>query len=107
MSPLSCDAPCCVCCRSTFLDPVAKLFVSSAAAANISRAADFNDPAGRAGAGYFHFNILHGVRQSAAATFLGPLLKKRRSLLNVSLHSEVRKVRLYVFYCTSNSQIRR
>lgn len=80
--------------RSSFLDPVAELFMSSAAGANVSRSVDFNDPNGRVGAGYFHFNIWNGVRQSAASTFLGPILRRKRSLLNISLHSEVHKVSL-------------
>lgn len=84
----------CVYCRSALLDPVAQLFMASAAAANISQTDDFNNPSGRSGAGYFHFNILNGVRQSAASTFLGPLMKKKHSLLNISLHSEVRKVQV-------------
>ena len=71
---------------------MAKLFLSSTTALNISKADDFNDPKTRVGAGLFHFNIKNGLRQSAASTFLGPLLNKKRTSLNISLYSEVQKV---------------
>mmetsp|Transcript_10560 Transcript_10560/g.17344 ORF Transcript_10560/g.17344 Transcript_10560/m.17344 type:complete len:710 (+) Transcript_10560:162-2291(+) len=78
--------------KSSFLDPVAELFMASAKGANVSHCVDFNNPSGRLGAGYFHFNIWHGVRQSAASSFLGPLLRQKRPFLNISLNSEVHRL---------------
>ena len=38
---------------------------------------DFNKPGGRFGAGYYHFNTRDGIRESAANTFLGPILDSK------------------------------
>lgn len=49
-------------------------FIEACEKVGIPRTEDFNAPGGRYGAGYYHFNTRDGVRESAAKTFLGPLL---------------------------------
>lgn len=77
--------------RPGFRDPASELFVASALSANLSYIHDFNDPRGRRGVGYFHFNIKNGVRDSAASSFLGPVFDSH-SHLNISMYSEVRRI---------------
>jgi hypothetical protein len=56
MCPSS-SSPMCISCRPPVIDGIGAEFVSSALNAGIPFTPDFNDPEGREGAGYYHFNI--------------------------------------------------
>lgn len=56
-------------------DALSEQFVQACEQIGLPRTADFNAPSGRFGAGYYHFNTRDGVRESAARTFLGPLMQ--------------------------------
>lgn len=56
-------------------DKLSEQFIQACEQVGLPRTADFNAPSGRFGAGFYHFNIRDGVRESAARTFLGPLLQ--------------------------------
>lgn len=56
-------------------DQLSEEFIQACEQSGLPRTADFNAPGGRYGAGYYHFNTRNGVRESAARTFLGPLLQ--------------------------------
>lgn len=59
-------------------DTLSEQFVQACEAVGLPRTADFNAPGGRFGAGFYHFNTRDGVRESAARTFLGPLLQGQK-----------------------------
>ena len=63
--------------------------------------ADFNAPGGREGAGYYHFNIAGGTRDSAAKRMLADVMFGKRSNLRVELGAEVRRVLLEPSYTPS------
>ena len=80
--------PVCVCMQGPYsittsrpvaVDPIAAEFLSAAVQAGLPLVGDFNAPplkeggGSRVGVGYYDFNIDGGVRDSAAARFLGPL----------------------------------
>lgn len=56
-------------------DQLSEEFIQACEQTGLPRTVDFNAPGGRYGAGYYHFNTRNGVRESAARTFLGPLLQ--------------------------------
>jgi choline dehydrogenase len=60
--------------RPDFIDSFAPEFVSAAVQSGLPLTQDFNEPGGRAGVGYYHFNIKEGVRDSAARAMLSSLL---------------------------------
>ncbi|KAJ8609832.1 hypothetical protein CTAYLR_008141 [Chrysophaeum taylorii] len=49
---------------------------------------DFNAPSSRRGAGYYHFNIRDGLRESAAAVFLGGSIEGYAPIPNLEFQSE-------------------
>jgi choline dehydrogenase-like flavoprotein len=61
--------------RPPVQDMISRPFVAAAVGVGINFTDDFNAPGGRAGVGYYHFNIRDGVRDSVARRFLGPLLR--------------------------------
>jgi choline dehydrogenase len=60
-------------------------FVEACEQVGIPRTNDFNAPNGRYGTGFYHFNTRNGIRDSAARTFLGPLLKPGQERPNFHL----------------------
>ena len=58
----------------------------------MEQSGDFNEPKGRNGAGYYHFNIRHGVREGAAATLLTPTLTKHPSRIRLREFTTVDKL---------------
>ena len=58
------------------------------------KSADFNVPGQRRGAGYYHFNIRDGVRESAAAAFLGGTIEGYAPLASLVVRSEKTVLRL-------------
>lgn len=55
---------------------------------------DFNKPGGREGAGYYHFAVRDGVRDSAARAMLGDIMMGRdvRTNLDILTGAHVKKV---------------
>jgi choline dehydrogenase-like flavoprotein len=63
--------------RPGYVDGVAQRFVAAAVEFGLPLSMDFNDPnGGRAGVGFYSFNIRDGIRDSAAVRMLAPLLFK-------------------------------
>ncbi|RLN90587.1 hypothetical protein BBJ28_00021737 [Nothophytophthora sp. Chile5] len=58
----------------SMIDDVSKAFVNACEQVGIPRTVDFNAPGGRYGAGFYDFNTRNGVRESAAKSFLAPIL---------------------------------
>ena len=58
-----------------YRDLLARKFLETVTASSyervLPRSLDFNEPGGRVGAGYYHFNIRDGLRESAAAATIG------------------------------------
>ena len=78
-----------------FRDLLGVKFLETARAMGIPYAADFNSPAGRVGAGYYHFNIdANGVRASAAATLLAPALLSFPGRLSLQTFTKVDNLEL-------------
>ncbi|DAZ99368.1 TPA: hypothetical protein N0F65_005270, partial [Lagenidium giganteum] len=77
-------------------DDVSEKFIEACVSVGLPRSPDFNAPGGRYGAGYYHFNTRNGVRDSAARTFLGPLLQpgQERANLKLMLNTKVAKIDL-------------
>uniref|UniRef100_K3X1U6 Glucose-methanol-choline oxidoreductase N-terminal domain-containing protein n=1 Tax=Globisporangium ultimum (strain ATCC 200006 / CBS 805.95 / DAOM BR144) TaxID=431595 RepID=K3X1U6_GLOUD len=77
-------------------DELSEQFVQACEQIGLPRSVDFNAPSGRFGAGYYHFNTRDGVRESAARTFLGPLLQgqaqSQRANFRMLLNTMVLKV---------------
>lgn len=73
---------------------MAPFFVNSCKAAGIKLTEDFNKPGGREGAGYYHFAVREGVRDSAARAMLGDIIMGRdvRTNLDVLTSAHVNKV---------------
>ncbi|TDH72372.1 hypothetical protein CCR75_003400 [Bremia lactucae] len=74
-----------------------KEFIEACTEVGIPRTMDFNGPNGRFGVGYYHFNTRNGVRDSAAKTFLGPILnsktfKSKRDNFQLMLDTTVTKI---------------
>ena len=78
--------------RATYIDKVAPEFISSAIQAGITFTNDFNDPNGRTGVGYYHFNIVGGTRSSVARAMLSPIMNNKRENFVLELEAEVTKV---------------
>lgn len=70
-------------------DALSDHFVQACERIGLPRTEDFNAPGGRVGAGFYHFNTRDGVRESAARTFLGPLLQSRRRNFHMLLNTVV------------------
>lgn len=68
--------------------------MNSCEAAGIKLTEDFNKPGGREGAGYYHFAVREGVRDSAARAMLGDIIMGRdvRTNLDVLTSAHVNKV---------------
>ncbi|KAI9917045.1 hypothetical protein PsorP6_018041 [Peronosclerospora sorghi] len=60
--------------RPTFKTNLSHEFLDACVQLGLPRTNDLNAPGGRYRAGYSHFNARDGVRESAAASYLGPLL---------------------------------
>ncbi|CEG43440.1 hypothetical protein, variant 1 [Plasmopara halstedii] len=72
-------------------------FIDACVELGIPRSMDFNAPDGRHGVGYYHFNTRDGIRESAAKTFLGPILdsstgQSRRKNFKLMLDTTVTKI---------------
>ncbi|CBJ28002.1 choline dehydrogenase [Ectocarpus siliculosus] len=68
-----------------FIDEVAPFFLDSCEGAGIRLTEDFNKPGGREGAGYYHFAVRDGVRDSAARAMLGDIVMGRDVRTNVDI----------------------
>ncbi|RLN88870.1 hypothetical protein BBJ28_00007306 [Nothophytophthora sp. Chile5] len=66
----------------SMIDDVSKAFVNACEQVGIPRTVDFNAPGGRYGAGFYDFNTRNGVRESAAKSFLGPILDDNAATSN-------------------------
>lgn len=77
-----------------FLRQVAPFFLDSCEGAGIKMTEDFNKPGGREGAGYYHFAVRDGVRDSAARAMLGDIMMGRdvRTNLDILTGAQVKKV---------------
>ncbi|CCI45778.1 unnamed protein product [Albugo candida] len=73
-------------------DDMSERFLAACDASNIRRSADFNVPEERLGAGYYHFNIRDGVRDSAARALVGPMLQQNRSNFDLQLNTIVKRI---------------
>lgn len=73
---------------------MAPFFIDSCEGAGIRLTADFNEPGGREGAGYYHFAVRDGVRDSAARAMLGDIVMGRdvRTNLDIVTGAHVTKV---------------
>eukprot|EP00903_Cladosiphon_okamuranus_P005497 g5478.t2 len=69
----------------TFIDEVAPFFIDSCEGAGIRLTGDFNKPGGREGAGYYHFAVREGVRDSAARAMLGDIVMGRDVRTNLDI----------------------
>ncbi|KDO30520.1 hypothetical protein SPRG_04421 [Saprolegnia parasitica CBS 223.65] len=81
------------------IDGLSNQFLAACAQRGIPASSDFNAPDQRLGAGIYHFNIRHGMRESAAKAFLGPFINKKldaatRARLHVRLNTTVERVSL-------------
>lgn len=75
-----------------FEDLLGQKFLETTALLGMEQSGDFNEPKGRNGAGYYHFNIRHGVREGAAATLLTPTLTKHPSRIRLREFTTVDKL---------------
>lgn len=66
---------------------VAPFFLSSCEAAGINLTEDFNKPGGRLGAGFYHFTVRNGVRDSAARAMLGAIVMGTDSRANLDIRT--------------------
>lgn len=75
---------------------VAPFFLDSCKDAGIPLTDDFNKPGGREGAGYYHFAVKKGIRDSAARALLGDVIMRRdvRTNLDILTGSQVNRVLL-------------
>lgn len=64
---------------------VAPFFIDSCEGAGIRLTSDFNKPGGREGAGYYHFAVREGVRDSAARAMLGDIVMGRDVRTNLDI----------------------
>ncbi|CAN0139266.1 unnamed protein product, partial [Hapterophycus canaliculatus] len=73
---------------------VAPFFLQSCEEAGIKLTEDFNKPGGREGAGYYHFTIRNGVRDSASRAMLGDIIMGRdvRTNLDILTGAHVNRV---------------
>lgn len=76
------------------IQQVAPFFLDSCEGAGIRLTEDFNKPGGREGAGYYHFAVRDGVRDSAARAMLGDIVMGRdvRTNLDIVTGAHVSKV---------------
>uniref|UniRef100_A0AAV1UXN2 Glucose-methanol-choline oxidoreductase N-terminal domain-containing protein n=1 Tax=Peronospora matthiolae TaxID=2874970 RepID=A0AAV1UXN2_9STRA len=86
-------------------------FIEACVHAGIPRTMDFNAPGGRHGAGYYHFNTRDGIRESAAKTFLGPMLdndtaESTRSNFRLMLDTMVTKININEQNVTEGVEVR-
>ncbi|ETV66613.1 hypothetical protein, variant 1 [Aphanomyces astaci] len=80
--------------RPKLLETASAAFVAGCAQAGLPQSEDFNAPNGRFGVGYYDFNIRNGVRDSAAMTFLKPLLTTPSPRFRLRLNTLVEKVNI-------------
>lgn len=75
-------------------EQVAPFFLASCKEAGIRLTDDFNKPGGRHGAGYFHFAVKNGVRDSASRAMLGEVImgKDVRTNLDIFTGAHVSRV---------------
>lgn len=75
---------------------MAPFFLASCEGAGINTTDDFNKPGGRVGAGYYHFAVRDGVRDSAARAMLGDVITGRdvRTNLDIVTGAHVNRVLL-------------
>ncbi|EQC30437.1 hypothetical protein SDRG_12011 [Saprolegnia diclina VS20] len=83
----------------TQIDGLSNQFLAACAERGIPASSDFNAPDQRLGAGIYHFNIRHGMRESAAKAFLGPFINKKldaatQARLHLRLNTTVERVAL-------------
>ncbi|CAH0491113.1 unnamed protein product [Peronospora farinosa] len=88
-----------------------KEFIEACEQVGIPRTMDFNKPGGRFGAGYYHFNTRDGVRESAANTFLGPILdsntgESTRSNFRLMLDTTVTRIKINEKNVTEGVEVR-
>ncbi|CAI5702359.1 hypothetical protein KXD40_005220 [Peronospora effusa] len=88
-----------------------KEFIEACEQVGIPRTMDFNKPGGRYGAGYYHFNTRDGVRESAANTFLGPILdsntgESTRSNFRLMLDTVVTRIKINEKNVTEGVEVR-
>ncbi|KAE8976127.1 hypothetical protein PF011_g24182 [Phytophthora fragariae] len=86
-------------------------FIEACEQLGIPRTTDFNAPGGRYGAGYYHFNIRDGVRESAAKAFLGPMLDSKtgestKSNFRLMLDTTVTRIRINDNNVTEGVEVR-
>ncbi|KAF0731473.1 hypothetical protein Ae201684P_006674 [Aphanomyces euteiches] len=80
--------------RPELTEPLSQAFLDGCKQLGFPTSSDFNAPGERLGAGWYHFNIRNGVRDSAAATFLQPLLENRPPNFQLALNSMVEKINI-------------
>lgn len=73
----------------SFQNEISEHFLQACEDVGLPRTPDFNAPSGRHGAGYYAFNTRDGVRESAARTFLGPVIKDKRDNFRLLLNTRV------------------
>ncbi|CAH0482138.1 unnamed protein product [Peronospora belbahrii] len=89
---------------------LSKEFINACEQVGIPWTADFNQPHGRFGAGYYHFNTRDGIRESAAKTFLGPILDRQtaestRGNLRLMLDTTVTKIKINEMNVTEGVEV--
>ncbi|KAF0683083.1 Aste57867_24863 [Aphanomyces stellatus] len=78
--------------RPRTMESTSQAFLNGCVEIGLTYSADFNAPNGRLGAGWYDFNIRDGVRDSAAAAFLSPLLASTHPTFQLLLNTLVEKV---------------
>ncbi|OQS00684.1 choline dehydrogenase [Achlya hypogyna] len=83
----------------TQMDGLSNQFLAACTQRGVPTSSDFNAPNERLGAGTYHFNIRHGMRESAAKAFLGPFIAKKlpeevHNRLHLWLNTTVERVDL-------------
>lgn len=75
---------------------VAPFFLASCGEAGINVTNDFNQPGGREGAGYYHFAVRAGVRDSASRAMLGDVIMGKDVRENLDIVTEAHVSRVLV-----------
>jgi choline dehydrogenase-like flavoprotein len=90
-----------------FEDLLGQKFLETTHLLGIRQSGDFNEPQGRVGAGYYHFNIRHGVRDGAAATLLTPTIAKHPERVSLREFTTVQKLNFVDYTGKSGETLKR
>ena len=90
-----------------FEDLLGQKFLETTQLLGIRQSGDFNAPLGRVGAGYYHFNIRHGVRDGAAATLLTPTILRHPERVILREFTTVEKLNLVDATDSTGARVKR